>query len=148
MLPAINSNDTLLILNSMGIPLFSARGLTQTIEPIQQAKDQARTINGELIDLSESQFRKYQSKVSCTDMVGPAMNGIWPGQQIIIDCVCELAYKTMGGTPDRTVVSGSSRTSGDFTFYRPRLTMVVTQITQGNEEWAGTVNWELDLEEI
>jgi hypothetical protein len=132
----------------MGVPLYSARGLTQTLEPIQQAQQLRRTINGASVDLSVSQFRKYSSRISCTDQRAPAIDGIWPGQTVTVSCVAELSYLTEGGTPQRTVVSGSSYTEGAFTFYRPQLTMrVVTPQTQ-MDEYKASVEWHLDLEEI
>jgi hypothetical protein len=138
--------QTLLVLSVMGVPLYSARGLSQTLEPIDASKNMRRSINGILTDVAHTQFRKYQSKITCTDTRVPAADGIWPGMTIVVDCVAFLSYPT-GGTPQRTVVSGSSFTEGSFTFYRPRLTMLVTATTVQVDEWAATVPWELDLEE-
>jgi hypothetical protein len=59
------SDDTLLVLTGIGIPDYSARGLTQTLEPIEAALSQRRTVNGGLKDLSFAQFRKYKSSISC-----------------------------------------------------------------------------------
>jgi hypothetical protein len=132
----------------MGVPLYSARGLTQTLEPIHQAQQLRRNINGALVDLSVGAFRKYASKISCTDQRAPAIDGIWPGQTVVVSCAAELSYLTAGGAPTRPVVSGSSYTEGAFTFYRPQLTMrVVTPQTQ-MDEWKASVQWTLDLEEI
>jgi hypothetical protein len=46
------------------------------------------------------------------------------------------------------VIAGSSFTEGSFIFYRPQLTMMVTANTAQIDEWAATVPWELDLEEV
>jgi hypothetical protein len=132
----------------MGVPLYSARGLTQTLEPIQQAQQLRRNINGALVDLSVGQFRKYASRISCTDQRAPAIDGIWPGQSVVVSCVAELSYLTEGGSPERTVVSGSSYTEGAFTFYRPQLTMRVMTPQSQIEEYKAAVTWHLDLEEI
>jgi hypothetical protein len=132
----------------MGVPLYSARGLTQTLEPIQQAKQTRRTINGELDDLSLSQFQKYASRISCTDQRAPAIGSIWPGRTVVVSCVEELSYLTEGGSPERTVVSGSSYTEGPFTFYRPQLTMKVVALQAQTDEYKASVGWSLDLEEI
>lgn len=145
-MPLPPGNQTLLVLSVMGVPLYSARGLSQTLEPIDASKNLRRSINGILTDVAHAQFRKYQSKITCTDAQVPAADGIWPGMTLVVDCVAYLGYPT-GGTPQRTVISGSSFTEGDFTFYRPRLTMLVTATTVQVDEWAATVPWELDLEE-
>ncbi|MDB5555434.1 MAG: hypothetical protein JWL86_5418 [Rhizobium sp.] len=140
---------TLLVLSSMGIPLYSARGLTQTLTPIAASVNQRRTINFVLDDLSQAQSRKYASKISCTDMASPAFDGVWPGQAVTVDCVVELSYRTIGGSPSRTVVSGSSRTVGSFTLYRPRLEMMLSAAPSISlDEWGGAVGWEADFEEI
>lgn len=139
---------TLLVLSSMGVPLYSARGLTQTLDPIQQAFDMRRDINGALVDVSNAAFRKFTSSVSCSDFNTPALDRLYVGQVLTVDCVAELSYATSGGAPSRTVVPGSSRVLGAFTFYRPRLQMMVTGFSTSTDEWAGGVSWQLDLEEV
>lgn len=142
------TEGTLLVLSSMGVPLYSARGLTQTLEPIQQAFDMRRDINGDLVDISSSAFRKYQSTITCRDFNTPAIDGLTIGQVLTVSCVAELSYKTTGGSATRTPVTNSSRTVGDFTFYRPSLSMMVTGYSASTDEWAGDVAWQLDLEEV
>lgn len=141
------NGQTMLVISAMGVPLYSARGLTQTLEPITAAKNMRRSINGVLTDVAHSQFRKYQSKISCTDARAPAADGIWPGMTVVVDCVAYLSYPS-GGSPQRTVVPSSSFDEGGFTFYRPRLTMLVTSNSSQMEEWDAQVPWDLDLEEI
>jgi hypothetical protein len=140
--------DTLLVLSSpMGVPLYSARGLKQTLAPIGADVPPRRTINGGLVDLSAPQFKKYASEIACEDQQAPALDGIWKGQQLTVDCVSELSYLTLGGTPQRTVVAGSSRTVGAFTFYRPQLAMRVMDFSTTTDEWGAQVGWKLSLEE-
>ncbi len=140
------SNETLLVLSGHGVQPYSARGLTQSLDPIDAAAANRRSINGTLHDFSQPQFRKYKSTVSCADQLAPALEGIWPGQTLTVDCVAELSYKTAGGSPSRTVVA--SRVDGDFTFYRPRLTMKVMTYTQSEDEYGRAVQWSLELEEV
>lgn len=140
-------SQTVLAISVMGVPLYSARGLSQTLEPIDAAKNMRRSINGILTDVAHEQFRKYKSKITCTDMRAPAADGIWPGMTVVVDCVAFLGYP-IGGTPQRTVIAGSSFTEDGYTFYRPQLTMIVVATTVQVDEWAATVPWELDLEEI
>lgn len=138
---------TVLVLSVNGVPLYSARGLTQTLQPIDAAHVTRRTINGTLVDLSVDKFHKYSSKISCTDVEAPALNGIMPGMPITVDCAAELVYPT-GGSPTRTVISGSARVVGAYTIYRPRLQMMVIGLSESLAEYAREVQWELDLEEI
>lgn len=138
---------TWLVLSVGGVPLYSARGLDQTLQPIDAAHVTRRTINGTLVDLSVDRFHKYASKISCSDVEAPALDGVFPGMAVTVDCVAELVFKTSGGTPSRTVIAGSARTVGDFTIYRPRLDMMVVGFNQSISEYARTVQWELDLEE-
>ena len=144
--PPLDGN-TWLVLSSMGVPLYSARGLSQTLEPIDGSKSMRRSINGILTDVSHDQFRKYKSKISCTDQRSPAFDGIWPGMTVVVDCIAYLSYPTTG-SPQRTVVVGSSFTEGSFIFYRPQLTMMVTANSAQTDEWDANVPWELELEEI
>jgi hypothetical protein len=73
------------LIDGIGIPDYSARGLTQTLEPIEAAISLRRTINGGLKDLSFAQFRKYKSTISCHDQEPPAVDGVWPGHVVTID---------------------------------------------------------------
>jgi hypothetical protein len=141
------SDDTLLVLTGIGVPDYSARGLTQTLEPIEAAISLRRTVNGGLKDLSFAQFRKYKSSISCRDQEPPAVDGVWPGRVVTVDCIAELSYPT-GGSPARPVVSGSTRTQGGFVFYRPQLQMLVTGFSTNRDEYGADVQWQMDLEEV
>lgn len=142
------ANETLLVLSGAGVPPYSARGITQTLEPIEATKKLARDVNGGLVDLSPPQMRKYLSKVTCSDQDAPALAGIWPGTVLVVDCIPELSFLTTNpAAQERSEVTDSVRISGDFTFYRPRLTMMVTNFQAQKDEYGAVVSWELDLEE-
>ena len=138
----------MLTLSGIGVPPYSARGASQTLEPIQASQQLRRTINGELIDISRAEFRKYRSTISCVDQQPPAIDGVWPGRVLTVGCISELSYLTAGGAPARPLVSGSSRTEGDYTFYRPSLTMRVVAFSQDTDEYGAAVSWSLQLEEV
>jgi hypothetical protein len=140
------ANETVLALAGIGVPPYSARGLSQTLEPIDQAANLQRTINGSLLDLSSPSFRKYKSTITGSDQRPPSCDGLWPGRQLIVDCIAELAYSD-AGTPQRPVVDGSSFSEAGFTFYRPRLTMLVTGFQLSKDEWGATIGWTMTLEE-
>lgn len=140
--------DTLLKLSGDLLPPYSTRGASQTLEPIDASANMRRTVNGSLKDISFDGFRKYKSSITATDQRVPALDGIWPGATLTVECVQELAYKTAGGTPKRPVVTGSSRVEGNYTYYRPILTMLVTGYTTNLDEWEATVGFTLNLEEV
>ncbi len=138
---------TLLTLAGVSVPPYSARGLTQTLEPIEASVQLKRTVNGALADLSYEPFRKYKSTISCQDQEPPAVDGVWPGQIVTVECVAELCFVTAGGSPTRLPVVDSERVEGDFTFYRPTLTMRVTGLSVTRDEYGSAVSWQLQLEE-
>lgn len=147
---------SILSINGIDLPPASARGITQSLEHIEQAAYMERTIDGELDDLSLPQFRKYRSTIRGVTPHTPALDGIWPGQQVVVDCIKELSYRvpegedaeeTLGDNAQRTPVPGSLRILAGFVRYRPRLTMRVRSITTDRDEWAGTESWTVDLEE-
>jgi hypothetical protein len=139
--------NTVLEISGPGIPDYSARGATQTLDPIDATSVMARTVNGALIDLSPSQMRRYKSSIRCNDTETPALDGIWPGMLLVVNCIAELGFKTAGGTAGRTIVAGSSRTSGAWTYYRPQLSMRVIQYSVSRDEYGAMTDWSLDLEE-
>lgn len=139
---------TVLRLEGMGVPPYSARGLSQSLTPIQGAGQVLRTINGTLVDFSGTQFRKFQSRITGGDQLPPAVNGVWPGQLLTVDCITELAYETSTGGTDRAPVPGSERTEGDWSYYRPRLEMRVMAFEVTRDEYGAQVSWALDLEEV
>ena len=150
-MPASDFQTLLVLSTPLGIPFYSARGLKQTLTPIQAATANIqRDINGTLVDIaSNSSFQKYASHIECGDSDTRstlALDGIWPGQLVTVDCVAELITKT---TPARTFVPGSEWTdSSGFLHYRPRLNMMVTNFSSQESEWEATVTWSIDLEEI
>ena len=145
-----DNNYTLLVMSPIGVPLYSARGLTQTLTPVSEAKPSPRrTINGELRWLGLTQMQKYESTITCTDQQSPALDGIWPGQAVLINCVCELAYRT-GETAGRTVVPGTTprSTPDGFVYYYPQIAFMVTDYNTSMEEYQHDYQWQLSLREI
>lgn len=140
---------TVLVITAMGLPPYSTRGASQTLQPIAASRAARRSVNGDLIDLSVPELRKFSSTVTCTDQQPPAFNGIWPGQTVTVDCISELACAdTTDAEADRTPVSGSERTENGFIFYRPRLTMRIMDYTVDTDEAGAAVSWTIQLEEV
>ena len=133
-----------------GVNPYSARGMSGTLAPIDLARGDsrlARTVNGTLIDISAPQMRKYRLEVQVTDQAPPALDGLWVGMQVSVDCMVELAHRT-GTVPSRPGVPGSTRVEGDYTYYMPRLSMLVVECDTSRQEWEATGSWSLTLEEV
>src|SRR5580765_6231855 len=144
MIDVVNNNLTLLVMNTVGVPLYSARGLTQTLTPAAEAKPAPRrTVNGELRWLGLSQMQKYDSMITCTDQQVPAFDGVWPGMSVLVNCVCELSYMTSRGGPGRTVVPGTTpRTTPDgFTYYYPQIAFMVVDYNTSMAEYQHEYQW-------
>lgn len=141
--------DTVLELTGIGIAPYSTRGASQTLEPLGNASAGLyRDVNGVLRSVGSTSFQKYKSTIQCQDQRPAILDGVWPGKTVTVKCICELSYVTSGGSPARTVVSGSSRTEGSLTYYRPELSMMVTAFSIQVDEWSGEVSWRMDLEEV
>lgn len=163
----MSNPNTLLVISQMGVPVYSARGLTQTLQPIQQASNPVRTANGALIDITASQFRKYASTISCSDQEPPSVDKIFSGAEVTVQCVAELSFPTPIGESEseinsdsesptasesesefgRPPVQGSIRQSEGFTIYRPILQMVVLAFNIQKDEWGAIISWSITLEE-
>lgn len=139
---------TQLAMTGVGVPPYSARGLKQTLSPIDQASQNKRTVNGALKDISFSGFRKYKSTISGTDQRPPNFDGKWPGLTVTVDCIAELSYTTATETRQRNAVSGSEHTEGAFTVYRPQLVMKIIGFNIDKDEYGAQIGWTLDLEEV
>ncbi len=149
----LNTTGTLLKISTIeGVPLitkYSARGLTQTLDPIAESSQVELSINARPIDFSYEAFRLYQSEISCSDFESPAFDGIWPGMQVDVECCKELSYPTVAGFPARVVVAGSSRIEGDFTFYRPVMRFSIMSLSTGDfDEYECKYTWKMSLREV
>lgn len=139
---------TALEIAPLGVPPYSIRGAVEDLQPIDAAAVYRRTINGVLVDLGHDQFHKFKLTISCTDQQPPALDGVWPGQEVTVYCITELCFPTLSGSPARYPVSGSQREEGAFTFYRPVLDMIITAFTQSKDEYSADISWSIELEEI
>lgn len=136
------------------LPIYSLRGVTQTLGIIVGSKENEqalgtvirRSINGQLIDLTAPQFRKYGSEITFGDVAMPAIDGAWLGTICEVQCAVELGYPE-GGHAQRPEVSGSSRNEAGFTFYRPILIMMVYGFTSSFDEWGAEYRSGLRLQE-
>lgn len=135
-----------LVISGVGLPPASIRGVTQTLAPIGASQQLVRTVNGTLRDLSAPQFRKFSSVIRCADQDPPALEGVWPGRIVTVDCLAELAFPTASGAAERPIVG--SRVEGSWTVYRPRLVMMVVSFDLDRDDWRAVTGWTLELEEV
>lgn len=147
---AIDTTGTILTISdgTTLLPLYSARGLTQTLETIDGIVFQARTVNGELVNLAVPRFRKLRSVISATDVRPPSRDDVWPGLTVSVGCAYMLSYPTIGGSPSRTPVDGSQFTEGSFTFYRPQINFMIGKMSGSFEEWEAGYSWSIAMEEV
>lgn len=147
-------NGTLLVLTplsgfaSLQLTPYAARGLTQTLELIKPSGTAwtRRDVNGIMRSVADTRFRKYKSTITCSDGEAPLLDDAWIGETVEVQCAIELSYVT-GATPARPSVTGSERTQGTITYYRPQLVMMVTDIRDSFQEWRAMHGWQVDLEE-
>jgi hypothetical protein len=119
---------TLLDIDGVDFSQYAVRGITMTLEPIEQATNVARDCRGVLVDISLAQFRMYKVSITCTDHEAPELTDIWPGQDITITCIPGL---------------GAANTTGDVLI----IACKVTAWSTSREEWAAEVAWQLEAEQ-
>lgn len=106
--------DTILTLSGAGLPPWSARGLRQSLQPLDGG-GLRRTVNGTLVDLGLPQHRKYRSSISAADVAPPAFGGLWRGMALTVGCAAELGHRLVlvagagGTTIERDAVAGAGR---------------------------------------
>lgn len=129
---------------------YSIRGLVQELRPIGERSQVRRTINAAAVDVGNAAFDKFESTLACEDMSAPVFEGVFPGKQLTIECVCDLGYDTAaGGSPARPVVPGTDRIIGGGTIhlYRPIITFLVVDWEMEAEVWGKVYAWALELTE-
>jgi hypothetical protein len=142
-------NYTLLAINGLTVPEASARFVRQSLSEIPQAGSFRRTVNMQLRNVAPpAASGKYKTVVTCTDINAPIWDQLHVGLQVVIDCIPELFYATTGGSPTKSVVPDSTRVFGGVTWYRPRLTMMVTAWGDDMEENEAARSWTLEAEEV
>ena len=119
---------TLLAIDNIDFSQYAVRGITMTLQPIEQAKQVARDCRGALADISLAQFRQFKVSITCTDHEAPELTDIWPGQDITITCIPGL---------------GAANTTGDVL----TILAMVTAWNTSRDEWAAQVAWQLEAEQ-
>ena len=148
-------NSTILRLDGLGVIPHAARGIKETIEPIDGAGQLRRTVNGVLRNVGNTGFDKYKITLSGEDIAGLPLDGLTKGKIVTAYCINE--FSTLGNLPvdpstwtgnSRAIVPGSLRQFGDFIFYRPVIVAMVTSFSVENDEYGAVTSWSLELEEV
>lgn len=169
----MSTDETILTLGNLAIPTGSARGITQSLQPIDNG-DIKRTVNGSLVDLTRPLNRKYESQLRCSDMATPAIAELWKGQTLLVGCISILnqnvdpvstnvtlirdpvAGSVFGFEADGTKVIPDTVIGRDVVFptdvanveFRPELTMMVMATSTDTDEYAAEEGWSIDFEEV
>ncbi len=126
---------SLLSLTGPGFDLskWALRGVTADLQPIDQSSQIERDVNGNAMDLSAPEFRKYALTISCADQESPGFaavsseaDGIWPGTLV-----------TVGLPPQLGSV-------GPLEFDM----MVTKPWRESRDEYGALTSWQIDLEEV
>jgi len=142
------SDDTLLRLTGLGIPPYSARGIVETLTPIDQQGFFARSItSGTLLNLGLSDLQKYRIRLEAEDIRPPAFEAMWRGTELEVELTTVLAVEG-SAAPSKPYVEGSVEEADGFTRYRPKLDVMVVDFSLQNDEWEALRRWSLTLEEI
>jgi hypothetical protein len=144
----VGGERSLLRIEPIGIPPYSVRGVRQSLAT-QQA-DITYDWNGRALNFTPPQFLGlYTSTISCRDTDVPAIDGVLPGDEMLVYCVHELRGRLgTDAEPAKPMVDGSYHEEGGFYYYRPILNMVFLGFTSQIAEWEGNVAWAFDLREV
>ena len=166
------SDETTLKLGDIYFPVGSARGISQSLEMVSNG-DMRRTVNGNLRDLTRTQNRKFESSINASDTESPAVQNLWRGQELVVECIqpfrqsvspasatatlirTHVPSTVFGRKADNSIVAVTSVVAFLATFpepvimveFRPILTMLISDISVDKDEYGAIEGWSVDLEE-
>lgn len=124
------SDYTLLSIDGLGFSDYAVRGITVQLRPEPNSGTLERDWNGNLIDLTLVNFRKYTVSISCTDQEGPPFANIWKGSgPYTVRLIPALLDDT--GSTDNILT----------------LSMYVDDWNVSRDEWGAETGWQIDLRE-
>lgn len=138
--------ETVLTLSGIGIVPLSGRGITERLAPLENGTLR-RTVNGTLVDTTLTSHRKYGVTLSGSDVQPAALDGVWRGQAVTVQCISELSKAvtlTAGAAAnvalDRKPVTGSGRALFQLseTEVIPTSNVSFTEVTGG---WEASVDF-------
>lgn len=168
---------TLIKLDLNALPTEASSNCTQELTPIN-AGELNRTINGELIYIGEENIAKFRSTIRGQDTLPIALDNLWRGKIIEVQCLQPLAQSVSTATSTvilarRAAISSvcawsnnikipiinqqdnkvtfalPSQVSSFIVTYRPIMQMMIVDFGYVSHEWDMKQNsWYLDLEEV
>lgn len=121
---------TLLSINGLEFTEYDARSISVQLRPEQNGTLE-RDWNGNSVDLTRVQFRKYQVGISCSDdLYGPPFADVWRGS----------GPYTVRLIPD--LVGNADDTDNILT-----LSMYVDDWNVDRNEWGAETGWQVELRE-
>lgn len=139
-----NTVTTQLVLSGIALSPYATRGLKMTMEPIDQASQLERSINGELINFGSDRFQKFKVQISGDDQRPPALDDRWPGDDVTVDAIVRMGVN--GAAVHAT--TGITITEGSYSFVRYQLVCKIVNFSIEGDEWQAGVAWKLDLLEV
>lgn len=96
------NDQTDITLGDINIPLGAGIGISETLAPINNG-DLRRSINGDLVDLTRPENRKFELSINGGDSASPALIGIWRGT--LIDPVIPVSKLRDNLSPAGTAIT-------------------------------------------
>lgn len=122
---------TLLSIDGMDFTEYDARSITVQLRPEQNGGTLERDWNGNLVDLTIVNFRKYQVSISTSDdLFGPPFADVWRGS----------GPYTVRLIPD--MIANTGETDNILT-----LSTYVDDWSISRNEWGAETGWQVDLRE-
>lgn len=87
------SPSTLLSIDGIDFSDWAVRGITMTLSLVASGALR-RDVNGNLVDMTLPQFRKYGISIACSDHDAPQLTGIWRGSEITVTCIPGLGVES------------------------------------------------------
>lgn len=154
------------------IPRHAGFGVEQSMAFIELAGQAKRDVNGGLIRIQNSLFRKYTTEISVSRTGAPTFGNLNPQDLLTIHCVAEITQRVSSGaaTLIRDPVPDSVRcfkandkeiagfsvsersvtgaTGATYLTFRPILECAVSAFSWNQNEITGEVSWSLSAEEV
>ena len=154
------------------IPRHAGFGVEQSLAFIEHAGQSKRDVNGGLIRIQNSLFRKYTTEISVSRTGTPTFGNLDSQDLLTIHCVVEITQRIAGGaaTLSRDPVPGSVRcfnsndraitgfavtdrsvtgaSGATYLTFRPILECAVSAFSWSKNEITGEVAWSLSAQEV
>lgn len=118
---------TLLEIDGVDLGPYAARDLDVTLSMIKEGTFK-RTVNGRLVSLIDSSFKKYAVKIGCTDMAAPSLNDVFWGKEVYLTLIEGMGVEDPG-------------------YDVLHLAAMIVDWSVNRNERTGQVTWSIEFEE-